>query len=53
MNVATCWGYVGKLPGDVTEKVFDAKIVVPGKLIPATGISAIVKVAVPADRGQY
>jgi hypothetical protein len=37
----------------VTEKVFDAKIVVPGKLMPATFISAMVKVAVPAVRGQY
>jgi hypothetical protein len=37
----------------VTEKVFDAKIVPPGKLIPATGMSAMVKVAVPAVRGQY
>jgi hypothetical protein len=37
----------------VTEKVFDAKILEPGKLIPATGMSAMVKVAVPALSGQY
>jgi hypothetical protein len=37
----------------VTENVFDAKIVPPGKLIPATFIKAIVNVAVPADNGIY
>jgi hypothetical protein len=53
VKVATCWEYVGKLPGDTTENVFDAKIVPPGKLPPATSISAIVNVAVPAVKGQY
>jgi hypothetical protein len=53
VNVAICCGYVGKLPGDTTENVFDAKILEPGKLIPATGMRAIVNVAVPAARGQY
>jgi hypothetical protein len=37
----------------VTEKVFDAKILEPGKLIPATFIRAIVNDAVPALNGQY
>jgi len=37
----------------MTEKVFNAKIVPPGKLPPATSMRAIVKVAVPADKGQY
>jgi hypothetical protein len=53
VNVATCWGYDGKLPGDVTENVFDARTVPPGKLPPATSMRAIVNVAVPATRGQY
>jgi hypothetical protein len=44
---------VGKLPGDVTENIFDARIVPPGILTPATFMRAIVKVAVPAARGQY
>jgi hypothetical protein len=44
---------VGKLPGDVTENVFDARTVPPGKLPPATSMRAIVNVAVPAARGQY
>jgi len=44
---------VGKLPGDVTENVFDAKINPPGVLPPATFMRAIVKVAVPAASGQY
>jgi hypothetical protein len=37
----------------VTEKVFDARIVPPGKLPPATLMRAIVNVAVPADNGIY
>ena len=44
---------MGKLPGDVTENVFDAKINPPGVLPPATFMRAIVKVAVPAASGQY
>jgi hypothetical protein len=53
VNVAICWEYVGKLPGDTTENVLDARTVPPGKLPPDTSISAIVKVAVPAAKGQY
>jgi len=37
----------------VTENVFDANIVPPGKLPPATSIRAIVNVAVPAANGVY
>jgi predicted transcriptional regulator len=37
----------------VTENDFEAKILEPGKLIPATSMRAIVNVAVPAARGQY
>jgi len=37
----------------VTEKIFDANIVPPGKLPPATLIRAIVNVAVPAAKGIY
>ena len=52
MNTATCWGKVGKLPGDVMVNVVDAKIVPPGVLIPATFIKATEKVTEPAERGQ-